>query len=267
MPKNPNITAALLEKARKKIILPVDVSTYSEAEHLIKTLGPYVGIIKVGLETMTAIGGPVIAKLAADYGVPIFYDGKFNDIKNTVEKAAIALRMFTEIKAFTDIRMMNLHATSGDAAISAAVKQRGAIEVLVVTVLTSIGAEECEELFGGLPKDVVLKFARKALKNGAQGIVCSGEELEMLNEHQDVSGLLKVVPGIQPKWMPKNDQNRVMTPYEAIIAGADYLVIGRAITAPPKDYEPIQGDPLKAVALITEEIATAILELEAVGVK
>ncbi len=251
-----HFSAKHLVKAKGKIILPVDVSTFSEAEHLIKTLGPHVGIIKIGLETMTAIGAPVIAQLAAQYGVPIFYDGKFNDIPNTIGKSTAALLQYE------GITMMNVHAGSGNESILAAVKNRGNMDVLVVTVLTSITSEECTDIFGCIPEVAVLKLAHKALRCGAQGIICSPQELLKLRQYPELKSLMKVTPGIQPEWMQKNDQARVMTPYEATIVGADYLVIGRAITAPPQDHEYIQGDPLKAVRLITEEIATAIAEKE-----
>lgn len=251
-----NITDEHLKKAMQKIILPIDVSDLEKAIHLIKTLGPHVGLVKVGLETMTSIGGPVIVQLAADYGVSIFYDGKFNDIPHTTGNATHPLSLRHHIK------MMNVHATSGDTSIAAAVKHRGAMNVLVVTVLTSITDEECEEIFGCLPEEAVVKFAHKAVRNGAQGIVCSPHELEILSGIEELQGLLKVTPGIQPLWFQKNDQQRVMTPYEAITNGADYLVIGRAITAPPHDHEFIQGDSMKALELIVQEIAEALFELE-----
>ena len=256
MDTNRNITTELLDKARKKIILPIDTTESKTADSLIKTLGPHVGYIKVGLATMTAIGGPIITQMATDYGAFIFYDGKFNDIPATTADATNPLSLRSHIK------MMNVHATSGDASITEAVKNRGDMHVLVVTVLTSISNEECEEIFNCSAEETVLKFARKAVRNGAQGIVCSPQELLMLKTHPELDELVKVTPAIQPLWMKQNDQKRFMTPYDAIMSGANYLVIGRAITKPPKEHGIIQGDPLKALELIIWEIAEALYDLE-----
>lgn len=258
MNKTGIITAALLRKAQERIILPIDVNNIHAADKIIKNFGSKVGCLKVGLETMTALGGPVVTEVVGMDGGNVFYDGKFADIPNTTGKATKALLIHPHL------RFMNVHASSGNAAIAAAVNNRGHMDVLVVTVLTSIGPVECREIFGGTPEEVVKKFAFKALRNGAQGIICSPQELEYLSTFPELKALIKVTPGIQPAWFPKNDQQRVMTPYEAIKAGADYLVIGRAITDPPKDHPEILGDSQKAIDLIAEEIAMALLETEEV---
>ncbi len=240
--------------AREKIILPVDVSTRDEATDLLRKFAPRVGMIKIGLETMTALGGPVIAGLVASYKGTTFYDGKFSDIPNTTAKSVKA------VAQLPNVCFVNVHATSGPDSIRAAVESRQHLKVLVVTVLTSISAKDCKLMFEVSPQEVVPIFARMAVQCGAQGIICSPQELAVLNQYQEFNELIKVTPGIQPSYMTANDQKRVMTPYEAIKAGADYLVIGRAITNPPKDHEYIQGDPLKALEVVTEEIASAMYE-------
>ncbi|QQR50687.1 orotidine-5'-phosphate decarboxylase [Candidatus Nomurabacteria bacterium] len=245
-----------LDAARKKIIFALDVDDLKKAKNIINDLGPHVGGIKIGLETQTVFGGPIMLDLTEKQDVDTFYDGKFNDIPATIIGA-------TKPLAKRGVGMFNIHATSGNEAIKAAVKacESAGCIVLVVTVLTSISPEECMEIFGDTPENKVLQFARKAKANGAHGVVCSAKELPVLMADEETHSLIKVTPGIQPEWMQKNDQQRVMTPYEAIKAGADYLVIGRAISQPPKDHEYIQGDSLKAIELITEEIAKALSEM------
>jgi len=251
-----DFTAQEWEAAKGKILLAADVSTVEEAETIAATLGPHVGGIKIGLETITAFGGPTAIMAVQNNGGQPFYDGKFDDIPNTTFKASIPL-------AQKGVRMMNVHASSGGDSIAKAVEAVHGTNtlVLVVTVLTSISPEECIEIFGDLPEVKVPQFARKAIANGAHGVICSPQELKFL-EGEEFKGLHKVTPGIQPEYMQSNDQKRVMTPGEAIKAGADFLVIGRAITAPPKDHPFIQGDPLKAIEFITLEIAIAMKEMK-----
>ncbi len=251
-----------LSEALKKVIFALDISDLEKAKELLMKIGPHVGGIKIGLETQTEFGGPVIINLVAGANGKIFYDGKWNDIMKTIENATKALA------TKKSITMFNVHATSGDAAIQAAVQNCGDAIVLVVTVLTSISPEECYEIFRDTPENVVLKFARKAKRNGAHGVICSAKELPLLMANPDVKDLIKVTPGIQPEWMNSNDQKRVMSPGEAIMAGADYVVIGRAISSPdPKAGwvdAPAKGDSLAALKLIAEEIAQAMDELKAV---
>ena len=122
--------------------------------------------------------------------------------------------------------------------------------VLAVTVLTSLGEYDTYLIFGAPSKAKVLQFARDAKIAGCDGIICSPQELEFLGNYPELRGLLKVVPGIRPKWSVTGDQKRIMTPSDAIKAGADYLVIGRPITNPPKEV----GSSVEAVKRIIEEI-------------
>jgi orotidine 5'-phosphate decarboxylase subfamily 1 len=152
----------------------------------------------------------------------IFKDPKLDDIPNTVAGASVAISRLHPL-------MFNVHASAGEAAIKAAVANRGESWVLGVTVLTSLDEQECISIFGDTPSYKVLEFAKKLEAAGAQGVVCSPKEARELREKG--IGLRLVCPGIQPAWMPaKNDQARPMTPGEAERAGVDYQVIGRAIS-------------------------------------
>lgn len=241
-----------MEAAKNKIIVALDVNSLKKAESLVEILTPYVGYFKVGLELITAVGAPTVIEYIHSRGGKVFYDGKFNDIPNTVGKASKAV-------ATLNVRMFNIHASSGLESIKAAVANKGDSLVLGVTILTSID-EECYSIFGDTPVKKVLEFAEMLLKEGADGIICSPQELKFLadcrdyNDDKKFSSLIKVTPGIRPIWAAVGDQKRIMTPSEAIKAGADYLVIGRPITNPPKEV----GGPVEAAKMIVEEIASAL---------
>ncbi len=216
-----------------------------------KELASHVGCFKVGLELLTAVGAPKVVEFVHSLGGVVFYDGKFNDIPNTVGGAAKAV-------AEMNVKMFNVHASAGKKSIEAAVANKGNSLVLGVTVLTSIDDEECISIFGDWPGPIVLLFAKNLAAKGADGIICSPKELELLGKQDELAGLMKITPGIRPEWYPAQDQKRTMTPREAILAGASALVIGRPITKPPKEI----GSPKNAVKLIGEEIALALVNLK-----
>jgi len=176
----------------------------------------------------------------------ILWDGKFDDIPNTVGDAS-------EEVVKMGVKMFNLHASAGNEAIAKAVANRRSSLVLGVTVLTSIDEGECLSIFGDKPGNKVVQFAEMLVKCGADGIICSAQELRLLGKYRQ---FLKVTPGIRPEWAQKGDQKRVMTPGEAVKAGADYLVIGRPIRKPPEEI----GTPVDAAKEIAEEIAEAMQE-------
>lgn len=171
----------------------------------------------------------------------LFWDGKWNDISNTVAGAASGIQPLLP-------KFVNIHASSGIESIKKAVENSPNNLVLGVTVLTSISKHECVSIFGSGTSKKVVKFAKDLVSVDAHGIICSPQELLALEKF---TKLIKVVPGIRPAWAPSNDQKRITTPREAIDAGADYLVIGRPITNPPKEI----GTPLDAVKKIIEEIS------------
>ena len=136
----------------------------------------------------------------------------------------------------------------------AAVQNKGESTVLAVTVLTSIDDEHCKLIYGQPAQDKVLEFALLARAVGMDGVICSPHELQYLTLQPELAGFSFVTPGVRPEWAATNDQKRVMTPGEAIKAGATALVIGRPITRPPANI----GSPVEAVGRITQEIEEAL---------
>lgn len=218
---------------REKIIVALDTDNLKTAESFVKQLLPYVGYFKIGLELATAIGVPQAVKMVHKFGGKVFYDGKFNDIPNTIAQAVKAISKL-------GVSMFDIHASSGSEAIKVAVQNKGGSKVLGVTVLTSMNETG----------DKVLKFVEMLKKEGADGIICSPWEAKLIRKYKNFDRLLIVTPGIRPKWAPIDDQKRYMAPLEAIKAGADYLVIGRPITNPPASV----GTSLEAIKLIYKEL-------------
>jgi orotidine-5'-phosphate decarboxylase len=234
-------------EAKDRIIVALDVSTLEEVRRLVEELAPYVGCFKIGLELLTAVGAPKVVEFVHALGGQIFYDGKFDDIPNTVGGAAKAV-------AGLNVRMFSIHASAGIEAMVAAVANKGQSLVLAVTVLTSLEENNAHLIFGLPSKATVLQLARDAKLAGCDGIICSPQELRVLGEQRELDSLLKVTPGVRPVWATAGDQKRVMRPAEAIAAGADYLVIGRPITRPPGGI----GTPVDAARKIAEEIASVL---------
>ena len=203
------------------LVVALDVSDIEVAERLARDLAPHSGMRKVGLELFWAHGPDAVRRIAA-HG-PVFVDAKLHDIPTTVERAAANI-------AGLGIAMMNVHALGGEAMMRAAVAgaARGAEQgghpmplMLAVTVLSSMSGEE-------LASPPSLAF--EALTAGLDGVVVSGEDVR---EVREVCGdaFCLVVPGIRPYGGNGDDQVRVLTPAAALDAGADYLVVGRPITA------------------------------------
>ncbi|MBI4426945.1 MAG: orotidine-5'-phosphate decarboxylase [Candidatus Magasanikbacteria bacterium] len=232
--------------AKDRIIVALDVPTLREAHLLAEQLGGYVGAFKVGLELITSEGAPQVVKEMKRFG-NVFFDGKFSDIPNTVGNASRAV-------AQMGVWMFDVHASSGLGSMQAAVQNRGNSLVFAVTVLTSIDMNECVSVFGGFPNTKVIQLAGSAYEAGCNGVICSPKEVGDISK--SFNGLLTAVPGVRPRWAATNDQKRIMTPGDAIKAGADYLVIGRPITSPPSET----GDSIRAAQLIAEEIDQALAE-------
>lgn len=244
--------------AKDRIILALDVNDVNKAVELVNVLKNEVGYFKIGLELITHLVVYLATDVRPDIGVVeklfdftkrrLFWDGKWNDIPNTVTGAAKAIQPIIP-------KFINIHASAGVEAMKAAVANRGKALVLAVTVLTSLGELESASIFGSkegykAASYNVIKFAKMALEAETQGIICSPQELGLLSG-EEFSKLIKVVPGVRPAWAVVGDQKRVMTPGEAVEAGADYLVIGRPITQPPANI----GTPVDAARRIVEEIA------------
>jgi len=210
-------------------IVALDRPSWPDADRLVGALGEEVGFYKVGLELFAADGPGVVRELAGR-GKRVFLDLKLHDIPNTVAGAARAAgRLGADL--------LTVHAAGGPEMIRAAVDaareaSAGRTRVLAVTVLTSQSADHLPASFRrDLPLgDLVTALAAEALVAGADGLVCSGEEVAALRVRFGAEPLL-VVPGTRPPGADVQDQARVVTPRDALAAGASWLVVGRAVTA------------------------------------
>jgi len=225
-----------------RLIAALDTPTLEGALSMAHALDGAVGVLKLGLELFSAEGIPALAALTKR--APVFLDLKLHDIPNTVAGAVRAL-------APRGAAMLTLHAGGGPAMITAARKaaeQAGAARpiLLAVTVLTSMDAAALHEVgVAGGPSQQVLRLARMAMASGADGLVCSPREVALIRDALGDAPLL-VVPGIRPAGADPGDQARTATPAEAVAAGADWIVVGRPITA--------AADPLAAARAIVASL-------------
>ncbi len=220
--------------ARDKIIVPLDVPTAQAARELLKAIGGTVGFFKVGNQLFTSAGPEIVQEVRAS-GSKVFLDLKYHDIPNTVRHAV-------ESASTLGVDMLTIHLSGGQAMCEAAVAGVGSSKVLIlgVTVLTSLNDVGLSEVgFRGSVADEVLLLAELARNVGIHGLVTSPQELRMVRERFD-SHFTTVIPGIRPAWSESGDQKRIMTPRQAVDAGADYLVIGRPITASPDTRTDVQ---------------------------
>ena len=223
-----------------KTIVALDLATAEEAVRLAKRVAPHVGAFKVGLGLLHGAGPGVISALV-DLGKPVFADAKLHDIPSQVGAAA---RQLGRLGA----RWVTAHVSGGEPMLKAAAESLGDTSdgyagILGVTVLTSLD----QDLLGAIgvtasPGKLVSKMSRVAETAGCEGVVCSPQELTVVGSVSP--GLLRVTPGVRPSGVTAGDQRRVMTPRDAIERGADWLVIGRPITA--------AKDPADAAASIAE---------------
>lgn len=226
-----------------RVIVPLDVSSLEEAIALLERL-PQVTFWKVGLELFVG-AGPIILQVLKERQKRIFLDLKFHDIPNTVAGACRSAAKY-------GVDLLTLHATGGRIALQQAVNAISDADhppkLLAISLLTSINSRELAfdlKIPLELP-EYVLQMAILAKESGIDGAVCSPQEVTQLRQ---VCGddFLLVCPGVRPTWAESGDQRRVMTPAAAIKAGANYLVIGRPITA--------ASDPVEAWEKICQELA------------
>ena len=222
----------------EKIIVALDVATKAQAVALVEQLREQISFFKIGLQLYTA-EGPEIVRAVLATGAKVFLDLKFNDIPTTVARTV-------EAASNLGVRMLTIHLSGGSDMIRAAVAvPKNELLILGVTVLTSSNEGVLREI--GISDEIdnqVLRLAKLGVANGVGGIVASPHEIKSLRaEFGDKIKI--VVPGIRPSWSEPGDQKRFATPSEAIEAGADYLVIGRPITAhknPREAVETILGE-------------------------
>jgi orotidine-5'-phosphate decarboxylase len=223
----------------ERVIVALDVADQAAAEQLTAQL-PAVKFWKIGLELFVATGSTFVHRLKVQ-DKRIFLDLKLHDIPNTV---AGACRNISDL----GVDFLTVHAVGGAAMIRAAAESvQDNTKILAVTLLTSLSQTALNtELQVPLSvQDYVRKLAEVALKNGAGGLVCSPLELALLRETFG-SEILLVTPGIRPSTGQQQDQQRTLTPAEAIQSGASYLVVGRPITQAP--------NPALAFSAIVQEI-------------
>ena len=229
-------------KAAEKLIVALDVRSLDEAKEMIRKLSPDVRIFKVGMGLFTLCGPDAVA-LVHDNGARVFLDLKFHDIPNTV---AHAVRSAAKLGVF----MVNIHALGGSEmmmkAVEAARESEKRPKLLGVTVLTSMDQSAIGEV--GIERKIeeeVVSLARLGKESGLDGVVASPNETGLIRKNLGKDFII-VTPGIRPTGAEKNDQKRVMTPKDAIMAGDDYIVVGRPITE--------TKDPLGAAKKIIKEM-------------
>jgi len=233
------------EQARQKIIFALDVPGLAEAERWAGLLADRVGMFKVGKQLFTA-AGPAVVRAIRERGGEVFLDLKYHDIPNTVAMASLEA-------ARLGATLFNLHALGGYEMMARTVealdREYGgtrAAKVLAVTILTSSSEATLREVGIDRPvPEMVVRLAQLAQRAGIDGVVASPREVSLIREACG-PGFLVVTPGVRPAFAAADDQQRIMTPAEAVRAGADYLVIGRPIAAAP--------DPAAAAAAIIDEI-------------
>ncbi len=222
------------------LIAAIDTACLDRAKALAIALRPHCATLKLGLEFFSAHGPAGVAAI----GEGLFLDLKWHDIPATVAGAmgaALALRP----------RFVTLHAAGGAAMIAAARARAEAAGtgrplLLAVTVLTSLTqADLAQAGVASTARDHVVRLARTAMAAGADGIVCSAQEIDVIRDALGAAPTL-MVPGVRPEGWPTDDQARTATPAEAARAGADFVVVGRPIIASP--------DPAAAAAAITAEL-------------
>ena len=234
--------------ANNKLIVALDVETTGEARELFQALRDVAGMFKIGSQLFTA-AGPGIVREIVGAGGRVFLDLKFHDIPNTVAAAGVEA-------ARLGVSIFNIHALGGSemmrrtAEAVAETAQRESIRrpsIIAVTVLTSADSATLAEV--GISTDMeaqVSRLARLAAECGLDGVVASPHEVALVREVVKPQDFLIVTPGVRPSGSTADDQKRVMTPAEAVRAGADYLVVGRAILR--------AHDPVRAARKIVEEM-------------
>ena len=244
-----------ISEARKKIIVGIDVETYEEAERIvIRMAAAGITTFKVGSAMIMAFLAERTVNLIHSLGCGVFYDGKINDTDKTMGKSSKA-------GAKNKFKMFNVHMSAGMNAVMKAVDNKGDSLLFVVTILSSLTEEEAQLIFGTGLKAKVLQFAREAKLAGCDGIICSPQELEFLVPRRELQGLLFTTPGVRSPGIKANDQKRVLTPKEAILAGATMIVTESEVTGAAGDR---MEEALEKIVLAT---AGALYELELQKVK
>jgi orotidine-5'-phosphate decarboxylase len=238
----------LTSEPKDKIIFALDFEHFTDAQKWVNLLKDHVGMFKVGKQLFTHAGPKVVDMIRAK-GQKVFLDLKFHDIPNTVAKAG-------EEATKLNVSMFNIHALGGFEMMRKTVEASRTIAkslgiprplILAVTILTSMDEESLKEVgIQGPIIDEVTRLAELSMKAGVDGVVASPQEIEVIRKKCGENFLI-VTPGIRLPTEKKDDQRRTLSPKEAILAGANYLVIGRPIRE--------AKNPLEAVKKIIEDIS------------
>jgi orotidine-5'-phosphate decarboxylase len=224
------------------IIVALDVESAADARALVARIGPHIGFYKVGLELYTAAGMDMVRELL-DQGKQVFLDLKMYDIPETVSRAVAQV-------ARTGVRFLTVHAVGSVMRAAVAARAGSNLQILGVTVLTSFGPEDMDDLgCEGTIADLVGRRARKAAELGVDGVVASPLEAAAVRRIVGPRTII-VTPGVRSAGVDAGDQKRIATPARAILDGANYLVIGRQITR--------ALDPAGAVDQVLMEIAFGV---------
>ena len=223
-----------------QVILALDFSDMASTVEMINLTKEHIGIYKLGLEFYLAHGKSGVKEIQSRFtDIEVFLDLKLHDISNTV---AGACRSVADINP----KFLTVHASGGSKMISAASSALPKVEITAVTILTSLDQEQM--LAMGLSENIenlTLSLAKNAVNSGARAIVSSPQEVSLLRKHLGEKVTL-ITPGVRPSGAERDDQERIMTPRQAIEAGADFVVIGRPITK--------ASDPKQAADAITASL-------------
>ena len=227
-------------KNSSQVILALDFNDMASTVEMINLTKEHIGIYKLGLEFYLAQGKSGVNEIQDKFtDIEIFLDLKLHDIPNTV---AGACRSVADLNP----KFLTVHASGGSKMISAASSTLPKVEITAVTILTSLDKEQMVAM--GLNEKIenlTLSLAKNAVNSGARAIVSSPQEVSLLRKHLGEKVTL-ITPGVRPSGAERDDQERIMTPREAIEAGADFVVIGRPITK--------ASDPKQAAEAITASL-------------
>lgn len=231
-----------------ELILALDVESLEEGLEMLRSVGPKLKWVKVGLQLFTKYG-PDVVRIIADLGYEVFLDLKLHDIPNQVASAVKSLRGLP-------VGLLTLHTNGGAEMMRWASEARkdmgGALQLIGVTVLTSMDADGLKCIgVDASPEEQVRRLAELGIRSGLQGLVCSPLELPMLRERLGPDVIL-VTPGIRPLGSDSNEQKRIMTPADAVASGASYIVVGRPITK--------AKSPAEALEIILNEMEAATVK-------
>jgi orotidine-5'-phosphate decarboxylase len=207
-----------------RLIVALDVQNIVQGLDLVARIGSAVGFYKIGLGMLTGGGLALANDLKHEHGKRVFLDMKLFDIGATVEAAVRGLAQY-------DLDFLTVHGDPQVVTAAATGKGGSAMKILAVTVLTSLDRDDLDAnlIKAGDIREITLERAARALEAGADGVIASPQEAAMIRALPQARGKLIVTPGVRPQGAAVGDQKRIATPYQAIIDGADHIVVGRPI--------------------------------------